>query len=173
MTDAPRPWSRGRRWLPWLGLGVLVAVVLVWAAWPAGAASPAERAHALATELRCPDCEGLSVADSSTSTARAIRTEIRQLVDHHESDAQIKQVYVDRYGDSILLEPAKSGFSLLVWLLPVVVIIAAALGLMLAMRRWRRIPRLTATADDASLVAELRTRASTGGPSGASARGPR
>ena len=154
----------GRRLAPWLALAVVVVGVLAWAAWPGGAPSDAERAHTLATELRCPDCEGLSVADSSTSTARAIRTEIRHLVAQHRSEAEIRQVYVDRYGESILLRPESSGLSLLVWVLPVLAVLAGAGGLLVALRRWRAAPRLAPDAADESLVAGVR--AGRAGPGG-------
>lgn len=149
----------------WLVLAVLVIGVVAWAAWPSGGArSAAERTHDLATELRCPDCEGLSVADSSTSTARAVRTEIRQLVDRHESDAQIRQVYIERYGESILLKPSSSGLGLLVWVLPVVVVAAGGVGLAVALRRWGRAPRMHATAADEALVAGARGETGSGHP---------
>ena len=64
---------RVRAWLPWVVLGVVVVVVVGWVAWPSGAKSDPERARSLAAELRCPDCESLSAADSQTQSARAIR----------------------------------------------------------------------------------------------------
>ncbi len=102
--------STGRT-APWLALGAVVIAALVWAAWPDGGDRTAsDRASELAAELRCPDCEGLSVADTSTSTARAIRRDIRTRIDAGQSDAEIRQAYVDRYGESILLKPeARAG----------------------------------------------------------------
>jgi cytochrome c-type biogenesis protein CcmH len=146
-----------RRALPWMLLGVVVIGVLVWAAWPSGgSATRAERAHELATELRCPVCEALSVADSPSSTARAIRADIRSRIASGETDAQIRQAYIDRYGESILLEPEGSGLGVLVWGLPVVAVVLGAGGLFLALRRWQRQPRLHATDTDEALVARAR-----------------
>lgn len=144
--------TRGRV-LTWAGAAALLVGALVWAAWPSGApATSAERAHALATELRCPDCEGLSVADSSTPSAQAIRADLTRRTNAGQSDASIRSVYIARYGDSILLNPPTSGLSLLVWLLPIVVLVLGAGGLALAFRRWRREPRLAATDADEALV---------------------
>jgi cytochrome c-type biogenesis protein CcmH len=138
---------------PWLLLGAVIVVALVWAAWPEGDRSARERAHDLATELRCPDCEGLSVADSSTSSARAIRTDLRRRVRAGESDDDIRQEYVDRFGESILLNPEGGGLGILVWGLPALVIVLGAGGLVLALRRWRREPAMHATSADEDLVA--------------------
>ena len=111
--------ARARSWIPWIVLGVVAVVVVAWVAWPSGSESDADRARALAAELRCPDCESLSAADSQTQSARAIRRDLRDRIVEGQSDAEIRQVYVDRYGESILLKPEQSGLGLLVWGLPV------------------------------------------------------
>ena len=144
--------------LSWTGLAALVIAALVWAAWPgSGSLTPAQRAHELATELRCPDCQALSVAASSSSTARAIRADLQRRTAAGESDARIRQVYVDRYGESILLKPSGRGFGVLVWGLPVLAVALAATGLGFAFARWRRQPRLRATPADEALVERVRT----------------
>jgi cytochrome c-type biogenesis protein CcmH len=149
-----------RRWLPWIVLAVMVVGVVTWAAWPGGSPTLNERAHNLATELKCPDCEGLSVADSNTSTASAIRADIKQRLARGQSDAAIKQHFVDLYGESILLSPSGSGLGFLVWGLPVVALLIGAGGLVVALRRWQRQPRMHATDADVALVEQARDRAS-------------
>lgn len=151
--------ERGRAWrvVPWVTLGIVVLGAIAWAAWPSeGGRTDADRAHDLATELRCPDCESQSVADSSTPTARAVRADIRRRVAAGESDERIRQAFIDRYGEAILLKPEGSGLGLLVWGLPVVVLVLGAAGLLVALRRWRREPQLHATAADESLVTQTR-----------------
>jgi cytochrome c-type biogenesis protein CcmH len=139
--------------VPWIVLGVVVLGALIWAAWPSGdPATNRERAHEITTTLRCPDCEALSVAESSTPTARAIRRDVLQRVESGESTETIRAAYIDRYGESILLEPEGSGLGVLVWGLPVAALIAGAAGLVFASRRWRREPQMHATAADESLV---------------------
>lgn len=130
---------------------------LMWAAWPSGSApSDPERAREVASGLRCPDCEALSVAESSTPTARAIRRDLQRRVAAGESDETIREAYVERYGESILLEPEGNGLGVVVWGLPIAVLIAGASGLVLASRRWRRAPRLHATDADEALVERAR-----------------
>jgi cytochrome c-type biogenesis protein CcmH len=148
-----------RRWLPWIVLAVLVAGVLAYAAWPRSPdESVAAHTRRIASELRCVDCEGLSVADSATSTARATRADIAVRIRHGESDAEIRQVYVDRYGESVLLKPSSNGLGILVWALPIAALLIGAGGIVLALRRWQRQPRLHASAADEEIVAEERAR---------------
>ena len=63
----------------------------------------AARAHDLATELQVPRVRGLSVADSQAPTSQAIRADIKRRIAAGQSDAEIRQAYVDDYGESILL----------------------------------------------------------------------
>ncbi len=145
------------RAIAWVMLGAVVLAALVWAAWPAGdAVTERERVREIASTLRCPDCEALSVAESPTPTARAIRRDIRERVADGESDEAIQAVYVERYGESTLLEPAGSGLGVIVWGLPVAVLIVAGASLVIASRRWRREPSLQATKADEALVDKAR-----------------
>ena len=149
---------RGRRFLTWGGAALLILGALVWAAWPSsGPQTSADRAHELATEIRCPDCQGLSAEDSSSSSAQAIRADLARRTKAGESDAEIRSVCVARYGLSILLKPQSSGLGLLVWGLPVLVFALGAAGLALAFARWRREPRLHATNADEALVDGVRS----------------
>jgi cytochrome c-type biogenesis protein CcmH len=145
-----------RRWGPWIALGVVVAIALAVVLWPHGEQSAAARAHGLETELKCPECQGLSVADSQAPTSRAIRADIKRRIARGESDAEIRQAYIDRYGESILLSPQDSGVSLLVWILPVVVLVLGAGGIVFALRRNREEPHLHATDADEQLVERAR-----------------
>jgi cytochrome c-type biogenesis protein CcmH len=140
-----------------VALGAVLVGLLVWAAWPAGDASDGDRAVALTRELRCPDCESLSAADSQTSAARSIRVDVRERIAEGQSDAQIRQAYVDRYGESILLRPETGGLGLVVWGLPALLLVVGAGGLFVALRRWRNAERLRPTEADEALVRETRS----------------
>src|SRR3989442_6589241 len=74
--------------------------------------------------------------------------DIRRRVDAGESDAEIRQAYVDRYSEQILLKPRGSGFGALVWALPVVVLVLGGGGLAIRFRRWRLQPALAPTQAD-------------------------
>lgn len=145
-----------RSWIPWIVLGVVVVALVVWAVWPEGTPTDAERARAITKQLRCPDCESLSAADSQTASARAIRRDVEERVAEGQSDATIRRAYVDRYGESILLEPERGGFGLLVWGLPLLVLVGGGIGLFFAFRRWRGSVPMHPTEDDEELVREVR-----------------
>jgi cytochrome c-type biogenesis protein CcmH len=146
-----------RRAVAWVALAVVVVVTLAIVAWPRGGEpSDAERVRSVSAELRCPDCESQSIAQSSTETARAARVDIRRRVAAGESDAEIRQAYIDKFGDSILLKPESGGLGILVWGLPAAAVVLGAGGLVLGLRRWRRQPHLHPTDADRELVERAR-----------------
>lgn len=108
------------RSLPAVAIGCLLALVALFALRPGSPPTDAQRSDALAHELRCPDCAGLSVADSPTTSAQEMRRQIAELVDGGASDAEVRQHFVDRYGDWIRLAPS----SPVAWLIPFAVVIA-------------------------------------------------
>lgn len=146
----------GPRKILWILIGATAVLVLAVALWPRSDASIEARTRSLASELRCVDCEGLSVADSSTASARISRRDIERRLRRGESADSIRQAYVDRYGESVLLKPASDGVGVVVWALPVVILVVGAGGLLIALRRWQRQPRLEATAADEAFVAAHR-----------------
>jgi cytochrome c-type biogenesis protein CcmH len=116
------------RWLPAVAVGALLAFGVVGALLvlrPGPDPSMAERAEALAAELRCPDCQGLSVADSPTTSAQEIRRQIEELLAGGATDGEVRAHFTARYGEWILLAPS----SPLVWLLPFVVVALGVIGL--------------------------------------------
>lgn len=122
------------------------------------AGTPAARADRIAATLRCPVCQGLSVRDSDSPTARDIRADIRRRVDAGESADEVQAAYVERYGEWILLRPRGSGFAMIVWALPIALLAGAAVALVAVFWRWRRtVVVRTPTAEDLLLVASARS----------------
>jgi cytochrome c-type biogenesis protein CcmH len=91
----------------------------------------------IATGLRCPVCQGLSVADSGAEAAVAMRHRIEDLVRLGYGDEQIISYFVDRYGSWVLLEPPMHGRNWLLWAAPFVILAigGAVLARVLARRR--------------------------------------
>lgn len=111
------------RWLPTVALGLAIAVAgIVVALVTASPVAPtdAERAAMLAGELRCPDCQGLSVADSPTASARELRRQIDELVAGGATDDEVRAHFVARYGEWIRLAPSGAA----PWLIPFAVVLA-------------------------------------------------
>ena len=142
---------------------VLAASVVAPAALASGHLSEAEvtrRADAIASQLRCPVCQNLSVKDSPSSVAAAFHARVRELVRAGRSDQQIKAFFVARYGDWILLSPPRRGIALAVWLAPLLVLLIGALVVFTAVRRWtrhgRELDRAAAVDPDAFAEAQRR-----------------
>ena len=114
----------------------LGALAVVEALGPTAPLTPAEQAAQIAGELRCPDCQALSVAESQTAAAAAIRREIVALLDAGRTPAQVRQHFVDRYGEWILQAPR----SPLVWLLPAAAVLLGIGVLGWWLRRGRTVP---------------------------------
>jgi len=93
------------------------------------------RVQALGKQLRCPMCQGLSIADSSSSAARAQMYKVRELVAAGRSDREIRDYFTSRYGEWALLDPPASGMNLLVWLLPLLLLVGGGLAIARTMRR--------------------------------------
>jgi cytochrome c-type biogenesis protein CcmH len=84
---------------------------------PSSAEDPLDReTREIASTLRCPVCQNISVADSSSELAGEMRGLIRKKLAAGESRDQIVAYFVERYGTEVLLDPPKSGLSGLVWL---------------------------------------------------------
>ena len=96
------------------------------------------RAQRLNKVIMCPACPGESIDQSQNDLAIKIRGIVIQKLTEGWTDDQIKTYLVQAYGTSVLLEPPRKGFSLVVWIFPAVGIFGAALALIIALRLMRR-----------------------------------
>lgn len=130
-----------RRPLIWAGLALLAVTAAALAAvavrGPAPANAPADRVHAIATGLRCPVCNDLSVADSPAPLARQMRETIARDLSAGKRPDQIRAEFVAAYGESILLAPPGRGVGLVAWLAPALLLAAGLAVALAAVRRWR------------------------------------
>jgi cytochrome c-type biogenesis protein CcmH len=125
------------------------------------AKTPEQHARSLEAGLRCPVCQGMSVADSRSSTSLAIASDVHRRVLAGQSDQQIREYYVTRYGRWILLSPG-GGLGAVAWALPIVALAAAVLAVALALRRWSRRPANQPTDADRLLVQQRRQQQAVG-----------
>jgi cytochrome c-type biogenesis protein CcmH len=96
------------------------------------------RFHALAAGLRCVMCQNQSLADSDAQIAREVRGEILQLMRRGQSDAQIEQFLVARYGEFVLYKPRVEASTWLLWFGPALVLLAGAFVVVGIVRRRSR-----------------------------------
>ena len=93
------------------------------------------RFHALAAELRCVMCQNQSLADSNALIALSLRREVLELMRAGQSDAQIKDFLVQRYGEFVLYKPRVEGRTWLLWLGPAAILLAGAVVVVVLVRR--------------------------------------
>ncbi|HSE93251.1 MAG TPA: cytochrome c-type biogenesis protein CcmH [Methylomirabilota bacterium] len=126
-----------------LATGVLAALSLIGTVTPGLAQQPArhvdeQEAHEIAARLRCVVCQNLSVADSPSEMASQMRGVIRERLATGQRPEQVVQYFVDKYGEWILLEPRRSGFTLLVWVVPPVAAVVGLAVVAVLLGRWTR-----------------------------------
>ena len=120
---------------------LLVAVTL---AIPALAVQPDEvlpdpalesRARSLSRELRCMVCQNQSIDDSDAPLARDLRILVRDRLKAGDSDRQVVDFLVDRYGEFVLLKPRVAWHTAVLWASPVLVLLIGVLALVRLRRR--------------------------------------
>ena len=97
-----------------------------------------ERAQALDKELMCPVCPSETIDQSQVELGKQMRAIVRERLADGESEQEIKDFFVDRYGDSVLAAPPARGFNIVVWVVAGLVLPIAAASLVLAVRVMRR-----------------------------------
>ncbi len=143
LADAGRWREALRRPATLVALAVFVALAAVWITTFVIAAQPQsldQRVHDVASQLRCPSCNGESVADASTPVANQMRTVIREKLAAGESEQQVLADFRASYGDSILASPPPSGFTLVIWIGPALMLLAGIVVVVSAGREWRSAP---------------------------------
>lgn len=100
-------------------------------------ADPASEARVrdISTQLRCLVCQNQSIAKSNAPLARDLRQVVRERVAAGDSDAQVMGYVVARYGDWVLLDPPFKLTTLVLWLGPALLVLLAAGGVAVHVRR--------------------------------------
>ncbi len=102
---------------------------------PLSGAALDQRMHEVSALLRCPVCQGLSVADSPAEMAVNMKHQVRALLARGYTEEQILKYFEQSYGQFVLLKPKFQGVNALVWVLPVVGLIVGALIVISKMRK--------------------------------------
>lgn len=93
------------------------------------------RARALSQHLRCMVCQNQSIDDSDAPLARDLRLLVRERLSAGDSDGQVIDFLVSRYGEFVLLKPRFEWHTAALWLLPPVILLAGAIAVFLSTRR--------------------------------------
>ncbi|HEY7471094.1 MAG TPA: cytochrome c-type biogenesis protein [Gemmatimonadota bacterium] len=147
----PRPASRPARGALWAGAIALVVVALATTraagqdparidpAPPPVALTPEQEELAAEIEsmLKCPVCRSQSVRTSRSFMAEDMSRRVREMVAEGKSKEEIRDYFVARYGDYIVLAPRKEGFAWTVWLLPFALVAGGAATIVVVTRRWK------------------------------------
>ena len=128
-----------KRWPGWVLLVMVVAGFLAFGTTrDAGAWTPEERVEEISKQLACPICGGETVYESRNTSSASIRAEIKAQVSTTDAtDDEIIAYVVQQFGAKTQLVPKATGFESLVWVLPAVALVCAAVGLFFAFRRWQ------------------------------------
>lgn len=105
---------------------------------PVGADPLDDRVRTIAKELRCPVCEGETVADSNSPVSVQMRGIIRHKLEAGESREQILAYFAASYGEGVLAAPPPRGFTLGVWVAPVLALVAGLMIVGAVLRGWYR-----------------------------------
>ena len=111
------------------------------------------RAQEINKTVMCPVCPGESIDQSQHPRAKAMRGVVDEKLGEGLTNDEIRDFFVERYGQSVLLEPRREGLNWLVWVVPPVGILAAALALYFVLRlAVRSSPRTEGTSDHAAVL---------------------
>ena len=124
--------------------GLLLALMLsIYAPLPAMAVNPDEvladpvleqRARDLSAQLRCMVCQNQSIDDSNAELARDLRVLVRERLSNGDSDEQVIDYVVSRYGEFVLLNPRMSAKTIILWATPVLLLLGGAVAIIVYVR---------------------------------------
>ncbi len=115
------------------------------------------RARAISATLRCLVCQNESIDDSNADLAREIRLIVRERLVAGDTDEQVVQYLVDRYGEFVLLRPVFAPHTLILWTAAPLILIVGATAIVIGARRRSVLPSTNAelTADEQRALDEL------------------
>ena len=125
---------------------LLVLALTLFMAAPALAVLPDEvladpaleaRARTISSQLRCLVCQNESIDDSNADLAREIRLIVRERLVAGDTDEQVMQYLVDRYGEFVLLKPVFAPHTLILWTAAPIVLVIGGIAIVIAARRKR------------------------------------
>ncbi|GCE48469.1 cytochrome c-type biogenesis protein CcmH [Thermosporothrix hazakensis] len=148
---------QGRGWLL-LTAGGLVLIAAVWSfLWFRAASNQTldERVQAVSSQIKCPVCQGESIAQSTTDLARQMRATVREQLAAGKSEQEVLTYFQEHYGSDIVWAPQWQGFSLLAWLVPLALLLGGLALVFATLRDWRAVARETTGGNEQPVSEEL------------------
>jgi cytochrome c-type biogenesis protein CcmH len=113
-----------------------------------------KRAREISAGLRCLVCQNQSIDDSDAQLAKDLRLLVRERLVVGDTDTQVRDFLVQRYGEFVLLKPTFGTHTLLLWLTPALVLVFGGIGAYAAMRRRPR-PAAALDAEEQKALEDL------------------
>jgi cytochrome c-type biogenesis protein CcmH len=115
-----------------------------------------QRTTEVAGLLRCPVCQGMSVADSPSEMAVNMKHQVRELLSRGYTQEQILRYFERSYGQFVLLKPKFQGVNTLVWILPIVALLVGVWAIFSMMGKSAPTPAAPPAEDEDPYLAEVR-----------------
>ena len=116
-----------------------------------------QRARSISSGLRCLVCQNQSIDESDADLAKDLRTVVRERLLEGDSDTEVIDYVVARYGEFVLLKPTFAGHNLVLWLTAPIIFVIGALALLFAQRKSKPVAAPLSAAEQAELEALLKT----------------
>jgi len=100
-----------------------------------------ERARVLSKEFRCLVCQNQSIDDSDASLAKDLRVLIRDRLSKGDTNQQVIDFVVGRYGEFVLLKPAFKPHTYILWIGPFLILLVGITGVVLLIKRQKAVPK--------------------------------
>jgi len=150
--------------MPFFGLVAIAMFMVLQFATTAVAVQPDEmladpkleaRARTLSRELRCMVCQNQSIDDSNAPLARDLRLLLRERIKAGNSDDEVRDFLVSRYGEFVLLEPRLNRHTFILWALPALGLVIGGIALLLALQRGKGIAANPLSAEEKQRLKRL------------------
>jgi cytochrome c-type biogenesis protein CcmH len=112
------------------------------------------RAREISRDIRCPVCQGETIDDSNAPISRDLRLIIRERLVAGDTDAEVVDYIVARYGEFVLYNPRPTGSNLILWLAGPVLLLAG-IGVAVASQRRRVVPEVALTEAEEDRLKEI------------------
>ena len=113
-----------------------------------------KRAQNIGNSIMCPICPGESIDQSQNELAVQMRSIVREKIQEGFTDQEVKQYFADRYGEVVLLEPTRSGITLLVWIIPPFALIIAGFAVFLTLGAMKKNKKTSRVANEEDYLDE-------------------